>query len=64
MTCRWYQVCPIKRLTDRGLIEAHWTRDYCLRGNTACVRFQMEAVGEPHPDNMMPDGSIRPDLPA
>ncbi|MCF8036674.1 MAG: hypothetical protein K9K62_07370 [Desulfobacteraceae bacterium] len=37
----------------------------CWAGdNRRCVRYRMEAEGRPHPDNMLPDGSIDPDLPA
>jgi len=60
--CFWYPVCPMKCFYESGLIEEHWVRDYCWAGNPDCVRYQMEAKGLPHPDNMLPDGSIREDL--
>jgi hypothetical protein len=31
--------------------------------NKKCVRYQMEENGRPHPDNMLPDGSIDQSLP-
>ncbi|MDC7226059.1 MAG: hypothetical protein PQJ61_04770 [Spirochaetales bacterium] len=60
--CFWYPVCPIKRFYDAGLIEEFWVREYCWSGGNGCVRKRMEAERRFHPDNMMPDGSIREDL--
>jgi len=56
MTCKWYNVCPIKRFTDQGLLEEKWVNEYCLKGNKDCVRYQMEEKGEYHPDYMLPNG--------
>jgi len=56
--CKWYHVCPIKRFTDKGLLDKRWVEQYCLRGNTNCVRYQMEEKGQFHPDNMLPDGTL------
>ncbi|MBN2050005.1 MAG: hypothetical protein JW760_06125 [Spirochaetales bacterium] len=60
--CVWYSVCPMKRFYEAGKIEESWVRLYCRANNPKCVRKQMEARGEDHPDNMLPDGSIRKDL--
>ncbi len=60
--CKWYYCCPIKWFTDAGKLEDYWVKNYCFIGNKECVRYQMEESGEPHPDNMLPDGTIRPDL--
>lgn len=60
--CYWYNVCPVKYFYYAGRIEEHWVRDYCHISNPDCVRKQMEERGEYHPDNMMPDGTIREDL--
>jgi len=56
--CKWYTVCPIKRFTERGLLDKKWVETYCLKANNQCVRYQMEEKGHYHPDNMLPDGSI------
>ena len=60
--CKWYQVCPMKRFYERGKLDEKWVRDYCWAGNKGCVRYQMEERGEPHPDHMLPDGSLHPEL--
>lgn len=60
--CAWYPVCPIKGFTDDSRLERFWVENYCLVGNRRCRRLQMEARGEFHPDEMLPDGSIRPEL--
>lgn len=63
--CKWYECCPIKRFTDAGLLDEKWTRRYCLGGLwNECVRYKMEESHRPHPDNMLPDGSIDRNLPA
>lgn len=56
--CKWYTVCPMKRFTERGLLDRHWVEQYCFGDNTTCVRYQKEERGEWHPDTMLPDGSI------
>jgi len=60
--CKWYFSCPIKRFTDKGELERHWIEHYCLISNKNCIRFQMEEQGQPHPDNMLPNGEVRKDL--
>jgi hypothetical protein len=60
--CIWYNVCPMKNFYEEGKIKREWIEQYCLKYNPACVRKQMESKGIPHPDNMLPDGSIREDL--
>jgi hypothetical protein len=60
--CIWYSVCPIRRFYESGKLEEYWVKTYCLVGNPDCVRKQMEAKGIPHPDNMLPDGTIRKEL--
>lgn len=59
--CKWYQICPIKRYYEKGLINVEWVRDYC-HGTKKCVRYIMEERGEPHPDWMMPDGTLDKNL--
>jgi len=60
--CNWYISCPIKKFTDEGKLERCWIEHYCLVGKKNCIRFQMEERGEPHPDNMLPNGEVRKDL--
>ncbi|MBN2150738.1 MAG: uracil-DNA glycosylase [Candidatus Lokiarchaeota archaeon] len=66
MPCKWYHVCPIKRYTDRGLLDRSWVSHYCLKegGFRHCVRYKKEAEGAYHPDNMLPDGTIDESLDA
>lgn len=61
-SCKWYFVCPIKLFTDAGKLDPYWVENYCLVSNHQCIRYQMEENGDPHPDNMLPDGSLREDL--
>lgn len=60
--CKWYDACPVKYHTDRGGLERYWIENYCLVSNKNCIRYQMEESGRYHPDNMLPDGSIREGL--
>ena len=60
--CIWYFCCPIKFFVDKGLLDRKWVENYCLIGNKKCIRYQKEKSGEPHPDNMLPNGEIREDL--
>lgn len=60
--CKWYQCCPIKYFVDHGMLEKQWVEDYCLIGNKKCIRYQKEASGEIHPDNLLPNGEIRKEL--
>ena len=59
MTCKWFGVCPLRRLEKEGRIEDKWKREYCLsvRNWKNCARFKTEEKEESHPDNLMPDGS-------
>ena len=63
MTCKWYCCCPVRRFTEEGKIERRWVEEYCLGDRwRECVRYRMKENGEYHPDNMLPDGSIREGL--
>lgn len=54
--CKWHRVCPMKFFYDSGKLDVKWIDAYC-RGNwERCVRYQMEERGEPHSDNMLPNG--------
>ena len=63
LMCKWYQVCPMKKFHEEGLLDSYWVENYCFGDNKKCVRYQMEERGEYHPDNMLPDGTIDNQLP-
>jgi len=60
--CKWYEVCPVKRFYEQGRLEKKWVETYCWGNYESCVRYQLEESGQPHPDNLLPDGEIRKDL--
>ena len=60
--CKWYPVCPMKEYYEEGKIDEKWIEKYCKGDNKSCVRYKMEESGEPHPDNMLPNGETREDL--
>ena len=56
--CKWYQLCPMKYYYEDGKLEDRWIREYCKGNWLRCVRYELEERGEPHPDWMLPDGSL------
>jgi len=60
--CKWYQVCPMKTYYEQGKLEKKWIDMYCKGDWTNCVRYLMEETGQPHPDFMLPDGTLYDDL--
>ena len=58
MTCKWYSMCPMKRYYEEGRLDAEWIRRFCKGDWRRCVRYEMEESGRPHPDWMLPDGTI------
>jgi hypothetical protein len=60
--CKWYISCPIKFFVDNNKLDSKWVENYCFVGNENCIRYQMEEKGEYHPDNMLPNGTIRKEL--
>jgi len=56
--CTWYPVCPMKRYYEAGALSWEWIARYCQGDWQSCVRYHMEERGEPHPDWMLPDGSV------
>ncbi len=58
MDCKWYPVCPLKRFYEEGQLSEDWIDLYCKGDWEICIRYKMEESGEPHPDWMLPDGSI------
>jgi hypothetical protein len=61
MACKWLSICPLRRLEKQGKITDKWRRNYCETDENwkKCKRYQCEEKGDYHPDNMMPDGSIK-----
>jgi hypothetical protein len=56
--CKWYAVCPMKRYYEAGKLDSKWVELYCLGDWNKCVRYRMEEAGKPHPDWMLPDGTL------
>lgn len=56
--CRWYPVCPLKAYYEEGRIDGKWVELYCRGDWENCVRYEMVEKGEPHPDWMLPDGTM------
>jgi DNA polymerase len=61
-TCRWYELCPMKEYLEEGRLDRSWVDRYCHGDWHRCVRYQMEERGEYHPDWMLPDGTLAPEL--
>ncbi|KAA0004473.1 MAG: uracil-DNA glycosylase [Thermoplasmata archaeon] len=64
MVCKWYELCPIKKFTDEGLLESRWVEEYCKKkdGYKRCERYRLEEKGVYHSDYMLPDGKIDENL--
>jgi DNA polymerase len=56
--CKWYPVCPMKKFYEEGNLDKKWIELYCKGDWKSCVRYQMEEKGEPHPDWILPDGTL------
>lgn len=56
--CKWFSVCPLKRFYEAGRLERKWIELYCKGDWISCVRYEMEELGNYHPDWMLPDGSL------
>jgi len=56
--CKWYSVCPMHYYFDKGKLDKYWIENFCFGNWESCVRYQMEESWQPHPDWMLPDGSI------
>lgn len=52
----------MKKFYEQGKLKKMWIERYCKGDYKSCVRYRMEERGEPHPDNMLPNGRIREDL--
>ena len=60
--CKWYEVCPMKKYYDQGLLDKKWVELYCKGDWGNCVRYHLEESGKPHADYMLPDGTINEKL--
>ncbi len=56
--CKWRVVCPMTRYHREGKLDRKWIELYCKGDWESCKRYQAEEAGIPHPDNMLPDGTI------
>jgi hypothetical protein len=56
--CKWYPTCPMKRFYEQGELDKKWIEGYCKGDWINCVRYELEERGEPHPDWMLPNGSL------
>jgi hypothetical protein len=52
----------MKRYHEEGRIDGRWVERFCHGRWARCVRYQMVECGEPHPDWMLPDGSLEESL--
>ncbi len=54
----------MKTYTKQGKLERYWIENYCLVDHHRhCLRYRMEQQGQYHPDNMLPNGETRKNLP-
>ena len=56
--CKWFPACPMKYYYEEGKLDKKWIELYCKGDWQRCIRYQMEERGDPHPDWMLPDGTI------
>jgi hypothetical protein len=60
MSCKWYNVCPLRRFEKQGKLPNKWAKEYCKSSDNwqNCKRYQLEERNVYHPDNMLPNGEI------
>ena len=56
--CKWYQICPMKKYYEAGILNKKWVELYCMGDWESCIRYHMEENNENHPDYMLPDGTL------
>jgi hypothetical protein len=57
-SCKYFDVCPLRRFEKDGKIDSSWRETYCLHKFLECKRFQQGEKGIPHSDVMLPDGTV------
>ena len=57
MRCKWYNLCPLRRFEEHGLIENKWKKEYCENDFKKCKRYKMVEEDLSHKDTLLPDGS-------
>jgi DNA polymerase len=60
--CKWFSICPMKRLYEAGRLERRWIELYCRGDWKQCMRYSLEEQGTYHADWMLPDGSLDENL--
>jgi len=60
MTCKWFNICPLRRFERKGKLDNIWANEYCKSDDNwkNCRRYQLEEQCVYHPDNVLPDGEI------
>ena len=58
MTCKWINICPLRKFEEQSKLDIKWKKEYCARNYKKCIRYKMQEKGQPHPDNMLPNGKI------
>ncbi len=48
----------MKMYYEMGKLDKKWIDNYCKGDWKSCIRYQMEEQGVPHPDYMLPDGTL------
>jgi hypothetical protein len=48
----------MKRYYEEGKLEEYYVRSYCFGSWNACVRYQLEMQGKPHPNWLRQDGVL------
>jgi len=48
----------MKRFYEQGKLDGRWVQEYCLGDWRKCIRYHLEENNEPHPDRMLPDGTL------
>ena len=64
MSCKWYNLCPLRIFEEKGKLDNIWAKNYCKTDINwkNCRRYQLEEKGQYHPDNMLPNGEINEKL--
>lgn len=57
MICKWFDLCPLRKLEKQKIIDDKWKNNYCLTETRwkTCKRYQLEEKGIIHPDNLLPN---------